>query len=407
MLEINGKYATAKVMIDDVESETISQIINMCNFDLMEGANVVIMPDTHAGKGSVVGLTAKSQNRLCPNVIGVDISCSISTYQINAKDVDLAKLDSTIKSSVPSGFSVRNSMHKEMPNSLAKRIEQVAQDIDSPKNTQRFLLGVGSLGGGNHFIELNRSQNDDSLWLTIHCGSRNFGKLICEWHQGIAVKRRKEQLGKLRHQFTLDMRSMPDRREQTQEQFQAQTKALFLPDDLCYLDGDDAALYLDHMQAAVDYARYNHRCILHEIANGMGWDIRDSIFTNHNYVEQIDGGYMVRKGAVSAKSGERLIIPMNMRDGSYIGVGKGNADWNYSSPHGAGRVLSRSAAKRSLSLEDYENTMRGVYSSCVNQSTLDESPMAYKNMDAIVGAIGETVDIADRIVPIYNFKASE
>ena len=284
---------------------------------------------------------------------------------------------------------------------LKDKVYKVCKEIGDVDGYTRHLKSIGSLGGGNHFLEINKDK-DGYLWLSVHCGSRNFGKKICEYHQDKAIKVYQNRLDEKRA-YALSQIEPKDR----QAWLQANVSGSKLPEDLRYLDGENLDLYIEHMKVAEEFASVNHKVIVHEICSHMGWNVVDSIFTHHNYIEFLGNREMViRKGAISAKKGERVIIPLNMKDGSIIGVGKGNTDWNESAPHGAGRVLSRGKAKETLSIKEFQDKMKDVWSSCISEGTLDESPMAYKDMNVIIDAIGETVDIIDRIIPVYNYKAN-
>lgn len=400
-MEIRGKYNSALVMTDQVEEECISQIITLCNQEIFKDSQIRIMPDCHSGKGCVIGFTAKIKDKIIPNLVGVDISCSISTYKLNVKEVDFEYLDQVIRKYIPSGMSVRSTVSKLVSQELKDKIYQVCEDIGDVNGYRRHLQSIGSLGGGNHFIELNKDK-DGYIWLSVHCGSRNLGKKICEYHQNKAIKlyqKRKDE----KREYMLSQIEPKDRQEWIRNHIDSEK----LPEDLRYLDGEDLDLYVEHMKVAEEFATVNHKVIVDEICSHMNWNVVDSIFTHHNYIEFLGNREMIiRKGSISAKNGERVIIPLNMKDGSIIGVGKGNSQWNESAPHGAGRVLSRGKAKEILSVDEFQDKMKDVWSSCISENTLDESPMAYKDMNVIIDSIGETVDIIDRIIPIYNYKAN-
>ena len=370
-MEIKGKFTSAKVFADELDLGCAKQIEELCSQEIFADSKIRIMPDCHAGKGCVIGFTGAMKGRIIPNLVGVDISCSISAHKLDAADVDLPKLDDFIRKNIPHGKNVRAEVSKHVPEGLLERVARVSEEIShSGDFVARDLCSIGTLGGGNHFLELNRD-SAGSLWFCIHCGSRNFGHRICTFHQSKSLK------------------------------------IEGIPRDLQYIEGEDLSLYLEHMNVAKDFAKANHEVILRDVCEHMGWSTSDKIFTNHNYIELLDGGEMlIRKGAISAKAGERVIIPMNMRDGSLIGIGRGNPDWNFSAPHGAGRVLSRMQAFETLSIEEFKEQMGKVFSTSVSVNTLDESPMAYKKMEDIVKYVGETLEICDRIAPIYNFKAS-
>lgn len=392
-LEVKGKYNSAIVMTDQIEEECVGQLVTLCSQEIFKDSQIRIMPDCHAGKGCVVGFTASIKDRIIPNLVGVDISCSISTYKLDVKEVEFEQLDNVIRKYVPSGMSIRSTVSKLVSDNLKAKIEKVCQEIGDENGYNRHLKSIGTLGGGNHFLELNKDK-DGYLWLSVHCGSRNFGKKICDFHQDKAIKVYQDRIDAKRV-FALSQIPPKERQDWIKNHIDSDK----LPPELRYLDGE-------HMKVAEEFATVNHQVIVHEICSHMDWNVVDSIFTHHNYIEFLGNREMIiRKGAISAKKGERVIIPLNMKDGSIVGIGKGNEEWNQSAPHGAGRVLSRGKAKSVLSVEEFQDKMKDVWSSCVSESTLDESPMAYKDMNVIIDAIGETVDIVDRIIPIYNFKA--
>lgn len=399
-LEVKGKYNSAIVMTDQIEEECVGQLVTLCSQEIFKDSQIRIMPDCHAGKGCVVGFTASIKDRIIPNLVGVDISCSISTYKLDVKEVDFEQLDNVIRKYVPSGMSIRSTVSKLVSDNLKAKIEKVCQEIGDENGYNRHLKSIGTLGGGNHFLELNKDK-DGYLWLSVHCDSRNFGKKICDFHQDKAIKVYQDRIDAKRV-FALSQIPPKERQDWIKNHIDSDK----LPPELRYLDGEDLDLYVEHMKVAEEFATVNHQVIVHEICSHMDWNVVDSIFTHHNYIEFLGNREMIiRKGAISAKKGERVIIPLNMKDGSIVGIGKGNEEWNQSAPHGAGRVLSRGKAKSVLSVEEFQDKMKDVWSSCVSESTLDESPMAYKDMNVIIDAIGETVDIVDRIIPIYNFKA--
>lgn len=399
-LEVKGKYNSAIVMTDQIEEECVGQLVTLCSQEIFKDSQIRIMPDCHAGKGCVVGFTASIKDRIIPNLVGVDISCSISTYKLDVKEVEFEQLDNVIRKYVPSGMSIRSTVSKLVSDNLKAKIEKVCQEIGDENGYNRHLKSIGTLGGGNHFLELNKDK-DGYLWLSVHCGSRNFGKKICDFHQDKAIKVYQDRIDAKRV-FALSQIPPKERQDWIKNHIDSDK----LPPELRYLDGEDLDLYVEHMKVAEEFATVNHQVIIHEICSHMDWNVVDSIFTHHNYIEFLGNREMIiRKGAISAKKGERVIIPLNMKDGSIVGIGKGNEEWNQSAPHGAGRVLSRGKAKSVLSVEEFQDKMKDVWSSCVSESTLDESPMAYKDMNVIIDAIGETVDIVDRIIPIYNFKA--
>ena len=368
MIELQGKYNNAKVFIDNVEQETIAQIINLLNQKFVFGSQIRIMPDTHAGAGCVIGTTMTITDKVVPNLVGVDIGCGMETVILVDGHVEMQKLDKAIHRLIPSGFNVRTSPHQYMSEiDLAKL--RCAKHV----SLGRAELSLGTLGGGNHFIELDR---DDSgqLYLVAHTGSRNLGKQVAEYYQNAAAKDLKD-------------------------------KSVVIDRSLAFCEGALLDDYMHDMAIVQHYADWNRRAIVREIIKEMKFKVDGRFTTVHNYID-LDS-MILRKGAISAKSGERVLIPLNMRDGSLICIGKGNSDWNYSAPHGAGRLMSRSAAKQSITLTQFEKSMKGIYSSTVNKSTIDEAPFAYKPMEEIVSNIGDTAEIIKIIKPLYNFKAAE
>jgi len=365
MQEYKGQYTDCKVYSDYVEEEAVRQIFSFLNCPVFDGETIRVMPDVHAGSGAVIGFTSTFTDKIIPNVIGVDIGCGVLSCNFKTDDLDLQALDRFIKQNIPSGFSINKKVRPEIKKPFLKSIRDVVAVIGE-KEPDRDARAIGSLGGGNHFIEIGRDVNDESYWLTIHSGSRNFGLRIAQHHQRIAKK-------------------------------------LNPFGDLSWLDGDEAQLYIEHMKVAQQYASLNRELMMKSIIKHLGVKVIDTVESVHNYID-FDNN-IIRKGAISAQEGEKLIIPWNMEDGLIIGVGKGNTDWNCSAPHGAGRVLSRGKAKRTLSLDEFKERMKDVYSSCVSENTLDESPMAYKNCQEIIEYIEPTIEILHTIKPIYNFKA--
>jgi len=407
MLELTGKYNTAKVFTDNVDSETISQVINLMNQPFVEGSSIRIMPDTHAGAGCVIGTTMTITDKVCPNLVGVDIGCGMLTMKLEEKNIDLNDLDRTIHERIPSGFSIRDTPHS-FAGTFTDQLETLK--IWKRVNQVRAILSVSSLGGGNHFIECNRDE-EGRLYLVIHSGSRHLGVEIAKHYQNAAYNQINSDVAILNDR-TKEVTSLAERlkAEGRQKEIEQEIRNLngrfktSVPKALAYASGDLLQDYLHDMVIAQKYAFWNRAAIADEIISGLGLHIADQFQTIHNY---IDMDYKIlRKGAVSAREGERLIIPINMRDGSLLCTGKGNPDWNYSAPHGAGRLMSRSKAKEILQMEDYEKSMQGIYSTSVNRNTLDEAPFAYKPMGDIIRNVQNTVTIEKIIKPIYNFKAA-
>ena len=396
MIELQGKYNTAKVFTDNVEPEAVSQIINLLNQEFVAGSQIRIMPDTHAGAGCTIGTTMTISDKIVPNLVGVDIGCGMEAVILENDRVELQKLDKVIHSCVPAGFTVRENIHPYMDDINLKEL-RCAKHV----NMERAELSMGTLGGGNHFIELDKD-DDGRLYLVVHSGSRNLGKQVAEHYQDAAVRSLKDK-SKETNSLIAELK-----KQGRETEFQSELKKLGVRKvdrTLAFCEGDLFSDYLHDMAIVQHYAVLNRRAIVREIVKNMKFKAADSFTTIHNYID-LDS-MVLRKGAISAKEGERVLIPINMRDGSLICVGKGNPDWNYSAPHGAGRLMSRSAAKASFTLTQFERSMEGIYSSTVNKSTIDESPMAYKPMEEIINNIGDTVEITATIRPLYNFKAAE
>ena len=370
MIELRGKYASAKVFTDLVDNESISQVIQFLNQPFAEGQTVRMMPDIHPGAGCTIGTTMTIGDKVVPNLVGSDIGCGMEVVYLDSDEIDFERFDSIIRSKVPYGYEKRAVPHKFMKNFDLTRLKCYF-DLEAG-GEGNFTLGT--LGGGNHFIEVNRTSDGD-LILVVHSGSRRIGADVCEYYQNQALKEFKRF-----HNY-------------------ASSK------DLIYCEGRLFEDYLHDMKIMQEYAVLNRKAIVESILSEYGMDYTKTFTTIHNYID-LDK-MILRKGAVSAKKDETLIIPINMRDGSLICKGKGNSDWNYSAPHGAGRLLRRSQAKHELSLDEYVDAMKGVFSTSVNQSTIDESPMVYKPIEAILNNVDDTVKIIDIVKPVYNFKASK
>lgn len=391
---INGKYNKATVFTDNIESEAINQVKELCDQEFTEGEKIAIMPDVHAGKGCTIGTTMTITDKVVPNLVGVDIGCGIlvaNLGKLKLTSKDFEKLDERIKKLIPSGFSVNE---KQKVNFDLGRLHF---DV---KNTQRVLNSLGSLGGGNHFIEID-VDNDGFYYLLVHSGSRGLGVQVAKHYQDLAIN---SKLDKQKDRSELIQSLKSQGREREIESTLKNIKPEFINKDLAYLEDDSFCDYLSDMEIAQEYAALNRRKMINTIINSMNWIPIDSFDSVHNFID-LDQ-MILRKGATDASKGKRLVIPLNMRDGSLICVGKGNPDWNYSAPHGAGRVLSRTKAKKQILMSEFERSMYGVYTTSVSENTLDESPMAYKPADEIEAAISDTVEILERLIPVYNFKAN-
>ena len=396
---ILGQYNEAKVFTDVIDDGAIAQIQTMCDSPIFSGLKLRIMPDVHAGTGCTIGTTMTIKDKIIPNMVGVDIGCGMECALLKEKEIDFAKLDATIYARIPSGINVRKEPHP-----FAKEI-----DLDSLK-CARFIAkdhsykSIGTLGGGNHFIEID-VDSDSNLCLVVHSGSRHLGVEVAEYYQTEAYKR---LCGNSNMQIQAKIAEL--KAEGKHKEIQSTIDAMMLqtspiPKELAYVEGELFDDYIHDIKIVQRFAVLNRQAIIQEIVDGMGLHVLEQFTTIHNY---IDTDVMIlRKGAVSARLNEKLLIPINMRDGSLICLGKGNDDWNQSAPHGAGRLLSRGKARATLTVEDFEKEMSGIYSSSVGRSTLDESPMAYKKLEDIVDNVAPTVQIISHVKPVYNFKASE
>lgn len=396
MLEVKGKYNSAKIFTNNVEETAMGQVIELCNQEFVEGLKIRIMPDTHAGAGCTIGTTMTIKEKIVPNLVGVDIGCGMQVAIIdkNKSEVNFDKLDDTIRKHVPHGFSVRSNSQRHP---LSKKVD--FRNVRAPFNINRAKDSIGTLGGGNHFIELN--ELGDKVVLVIHSGSRHLGKQIAEHYQNRAYN---ELMEAKQEREELINRLKKEGRHQEIQEVLANFKKPQIKKDLAYLQGESFDDYMNDMKIAQQYALLNRQAMADEIVTRMGWQIADSFTTIHNYIDM--DNMILRKGAISAQKGERVIIPINMKDGSIIATGKGNPDWNYSGPHGAGRLMSRSKAKASLDVEAFKKEMEGVWSTSVSENTLDEAPMVYKPIGDIVENIGDAVEISEIIKPLYNFKAN-
>lgn len=393
-----------KIFTDNIEPEALNQIYTLINQPAFKDCKVRIMPDVHAGAGCVIGFTADLGDKVIPNIVGVDIGCGMLTIKLGKIDIDFQFLDNIIRNKIPSG---RNTHDGRMVRFDDLQKLYCYREL---KDSKRLERSIGTLGGGNHFIEIDLD-DEGNKYLVIHTGSRNLGKQVAEYYQKLAIEvmQGKDKLYAMQEQLIEDYKKQ-GRKKEIEKAIKELHRTfnpnpLGIPKELCYLTDKYRDQYLHDMEICQKYAVLNRNTIASIILDVMNWKSLGGFETIHNYIEI--NSNMVRKGAISAKDGELLLIPINMRDGSIIGKGKGNSDWNCSAPHGAGRIMSRSKAKETLSIEEFKDTMRDIFTTSVNQSTIDESPMAYKSMDEIVNNIKDTVDIVKVIKPIYNFKSSE
>lgn len=395
MKTVTGKYGTAKIFTDLVEDSAVNQVQTLMNQEFVNGYKVRMMPDIHSGKGCVIGTTMEIRDKICPNLVGVDIGCGMhTTIMPSTIFPDFEKLDRVIHEYIPSGFNIRKEPHHYIRNTrLDELLCRDSVDIERAK------LSLGTLGSGNHFIEVDRD-NDGRYYLVVHTGSRHLGVEVAEYYQNWAYDSLKQKHKNRRNYLIESLRAQGREREIQKE---LSNLVCDIPKDLAYVGGILFDSYLHDMKIVQEYARWNRIAIADDIRTFMGWGIEDDFETIHNYIDM--DRMILRKGAVSAEIGEKLLIPMNMRDGSLICIGKGNPDWNYSAPHGAGRMMSRAEAKRKIDISEFEESMNGIYTTSVSEGTIDESPMAYKPMESIIENIGDTVDILKVIKPVYNFKA--
>ncbi|MBQ2603815.1 MAG: RtcB family protein [Clostridia bacterium] len=405
MREIKGKFSSAIIYTDTVEDTALDQLMLLCDQPFTENCKIRIMPDCHAGTGCVIGFTADLGDKVIPNIVGVDIGCGMLTVELGKCTIDFERFDNTLRSTVPSGKNVHEGRIVRFPDLQQLHCYRYLKD------SKRIERSIGTLGGGNHFIELDRD-DDGKVYLVIHTGSRNLGTQVANHYQHLAYELSlgKDELFEKQMRLIEEYKAM-GRRKEIQQAIKELHKSFkpkmpTLPRELCYLTGEYREMYLHDMKICQEFAVLNRKTIAQSILNGyFGKDIDcfEYFETIHNYIDMEYN--IIRKGAVSAKQGEKLLIPINMKDGSLICTGKGNPEWNFSAPHGAGRLFSRTAAKEMFSVEEFRQAMQGIYTTSVNENTLDESPFAYKNMDDIVGNIAPTADITAVIKPIYNFKA--
>ena len=397
---IQGKVATAIAYANVIEQEAIDQIRRMCDYDFTEGSTIRIMPDVHAGKGCTIGTTMTIRDKAVPNVVGVDIGCGMYTVKLNEREVDFARFDEAAHH-VPSGMNVWEGRHEPLDLEALRCFRAL-------KDTRRLQRSLGTLGGGNHFIEIDRAA-DGTLYLVIHTGSRNLGKQVAEYYQHLAVElnQGREEYFKKRDALIAEYKAAGRRKEiqAALKELHWANKPLTVPEDLCYVYGEYLDDYLHDVEICQQFARRNRELIAEVLLSRSGLTGGEAFHTIHNYIDTRE--MILRKGAIAAHKDEKVLIPINMRDGSVLAIGRGNPDWNYSAPHGAGRLMSRTAAKQSLDMDAYTEAMKGIYTTSVNTSTIDEAPMAYKSIDDIIGVIRDSVDVIDIMKPIYNFKASD
>lgn len=398
MIELRGKYNEAKIFTDVVDEASISQVLLLLNQEFVSGSKIRLMPDIHAGAGCTVGTTMTIADKIVPNLVGVDIGCGMETIKIKESNIELQKLDKMIYEKIPSGFRVREKTHRYFD-------EINLEDLFCHKyiDPRRAEKSMGTLGGGNHFIEANKD-TEGNIFIVIHSGSRHLGLEVANYYQEEGYRSLNGSAKKDIENLIADLKAQ-SREGEIQKSIAAlkNTKRTNIPRQLAYISGELFEQYIHDMKIVQRYAARNRQAMMDEIIKGMKIHVTEQFTTIHNYIDT--KAMILRKGAVSAREGEKLLIPINMRDGSLICMGKGNDDWNQSAPHGAGRLMSRSVAKESFTVSEFKRQMDGIYTTSVNKDTLDECPMAYKGMDDIVNYIGDTVDVVQVIKPIYNFKA--
>ena len=398
-MEIHGRFSTAVCYAKVIEDEAIEQIRRMCDYPFTEGAKIRIMPDIHAGKGCTIGTTMTITDKAVPNLVGVDIGCGMYTVNLGRAEIDLARFDEAAHT-IPSGFDVWQRRQEYFD------LSGLRYNLGL-KDSRRVECSLGTLGGGNHFIEIDRTA-DDTHYLVLHSGSRSLGRHVAQYYQELAIifQQCKTKYLSRRNEIIRTYKE-----HGRQKEIQAALEALrtemheeMMPEYLCYVEGENLDNYIQDIKICQAFARRNREKIAEVLLTMTGLTGGEAFHTVHNYIDTDE--MILRKGAIAAHAGELVLIPINMRDGSVLARGKGNPEWNYSAPHGAGRILSRSRAKEKLSLEEYKASMQGVYTTSVSAGTLDESPMAYKSLDDIIDVIADSVEVIEVMKPVYNFKAN-
>lgn len=398
MFEIKGKVNTALCYAKIVEDEAIEQIKRMCDYEFTRGSQIRIMPDVHAGKGCTIGTTMTITDKVVPNIVGVDIGCGMYTVNVGKRDINFDTLDAAAHY-IPSGMRVWEGRQEKF-DLTALRCFRLLRD------SKRLERSLGTLGGGNHFIEVDAAA-DGTNYLVIHSGSRNLGKQVADIYQRLAIEinEGKEEYYAKRDAIIAEYKAAGRRSE-----IQAALQEIVwdrvendIPEDLCHLYGEYLEDYLHDVEICQAFARRNRELMANILIKRTGLTANDAFHTIHNYINTDE--MILRKGAISAHAGEKVLIPINMRDGSVLAVGKGNPEWNWSAPHGAGRIMSRNSAREKLDIEQYRREMEGIYTTSVSEATIDEAPMAYKSLDAIIDVIRDSVDVVEVLRPVYNFKA--
>lgn len=400
MIEVKGKYNEARIFTDVVDSASIAQVQELCNQEFTAGSRIRLMPDIHAGKGCAIGTTMTITDKVVPNLVGVDIGCGMETTRIREKRLELQKLDKLIYEKIPSGFSIREKAHR-----YASQIDLSQLHCARHVDLLRAEKSIGTLGGGNHFIEVDKD-DEGNLYLVVHSGSRHLGVEVADYYQNEGYKVLNHTDDASLEALVMQMKAEGREKEiQKELKKRKNVKQTSIPRTLAYVSGELFRHYIHDMKIVQQFAMLNRQAMMDELVKGLKLHVEEQFTTIHNYIDT--DAMILRKGAVSAKAGEQLLIPINMRDGSLLCMGKGNEDWNFSAPHGAGRLMSRAEAKQSFTVSEFKKQMADVFTTSVNRSTLDECPMAYKGMQDILDNIGPTADVVKIIRPIYNFKARD
>ena len=400
MIEIRGKYNEARIFTDVADSASIAQVQQLCDQEFAAGSRIRLMPDIHAGAGCTIGTTMTITDKVVPNLVGVDIGCGMETIRIREKRLELQKLDRLIREKIPSGFSIREKAHRYFSQINLNEL-CCARHADLP----RAEKSIGTLGGGNHFIEADRD-DEGNLYIVVHSGSRHLGVEVAGYYQeaGYRMLNRADDASA---EALIARMKAEGRKKEIQKELKKlkNQKRTSIPKALAYVSGELFEQYIHDMKIVQHFAMLNRQAMMDEIVGGMKLHVEEQFATIHNYIDT--DAMILRKGAVSARAGERLLIPINMRDGSLLCVGRGNEDWNCSAPHGAGRLMSRADARQSFTVSEFKKQMAGIYTTSVSRATLDECPMAYKGMQDILDNIGPTAEVVKIIRPIYNFKAGD
>jgi len=403
MIEVQGTHNTALCYCNLLDEDSAAQIKTVCDREEFAGCKIRIMPDVHVGIGCTIGTTMTIRDKVVPGMVGVDIGCGMETTRLAERAINFRELDTIIRKNIPCGRDIRKTEHRLSADAALSTL-RCAPHV----NLERARLSIGTLGGGNHFIEIGRGSNG-GLYLVVHSGSRHIGNEVAKFYQneghnalrGNATFQVRETIAALK------AKGKEKEIQKIMEALRKQRKPIneLVPKDLAYVEGRLFKAYIHDMKVIQHFAELNRKAMTNVLLEKMNLTPVENFTTTHNYIDT--QSMILRKGAVSSRAGEKLLIPVNMRYGSLICVGKGNPDWNYSAPHGAGRLMSRKKAFEVLSMDEYKSRMDGVFSTCVSRSTLDESPMAYKNADEIISQISPTADIIDHIEPLYNFKAAD